>query len=324
MIDEAHKITDERLEALEKRLSSIYDQAVDEIVAKWDEFSAEYQRELKVMKRKLKDGIISEDDFKAWKREKALMNGWYQQMAESLSLDAVNVDRMAVSIINGELPDTYITNANWALYTAEKQAGISTSITLYDRATVLRLIDSRQIFLPMAKLDDIKDLRWNMQHFNSAITQSILQGESIENAAKRLERVLKMDYNNAVRNARTAITAAENIGRMDTMKRLINNGVGMVKKWSATKDGRTRHSHRMVDGEIREYNETFSNGLMEPGDPNGRAEEVYNCRCTLLLIVKGFESSFVHEDPNIKGMTYQEWLEGKIITKEQYEKMKRR
>lgn len=39
---------------------------------------------------------------------------------------------------------------------------------------------------------------------------------------------------------------------------------------------------RKVDGEIREIDEKFSNGLMFPGDPSGGAAEVVNCRCSLL------------------------------------------
>ena len=41
-------------------------------------------------------------------------------------------------------------------------------------------------------------------------------------------------------------------------------------------------SHQKVDGEIRELDEPFSNGLMFPGDPAGGAAEVVNCRCALL------------------------------------------
>ena len=37
----------------------------------------------------------------------------------------------------------------------------------------------------------------------------------------------------------------------------------------------------MVDVE-----EKFSNGLMYPGDPNGMAKEVVNCRCALLQRAK--------------------------------------
>lgn len=57
-------------------------------------------------------------------------------------------------------------------------------------------------------------------------------------------------------------------------------GADVLKQWDATLDGRTRDSHRRVDGEIRELDEKFSNGLMFPGDPSGSAAEVVNCRCT--------------------------------------------
>lgn len=57
-------------------------------------------------------------------------------------------------------------------------------------------------------------------------------------------------------------------------------GADVLKQWDATLDGRTRESHRRVDGEIRELDEKFSNGLMFPGDPSGGAAEVVNCRCT--------------------------------------------
>ena len=59
-------------------------------------------------------------------------------------------------------------------------------------------------------------------------------------------------------------------------------GADVVKQWDATLDGLTRESHVAVDGEIRELDEPFSNGLMFPGDPSGGAAEVINCRCAYL------------------------------------------
>ena len=56
-------------------------------------------------------------------------------------------------------------------------------------------------------------------------------------------------------------------------------GADVLKQWDAALDARTRESHRLVDGELRELEEPFSNGLMYPGDPNGKAAEVVNCRC---------------------------------------------
>ncbi len=52
----------------------------------------------------------------------------------------------------------------------------------------------------------------------------------------------------------------------------------------ATLDGRTRDSHRDLDGERVPYDEPFSNGLMFPADPQGAGREVWNCRCTMRAI----------------------------------------
>lgn len=52
------------------------------------------------------------------------------------------------------------------------------------------------------------------------------------------------------------------------------------KIWHAAHDSRTRRSHLDVDEEIVPINEPFSNGLMYPGDKNGRIEEWINCRCS--------------------------------------------
>ena len=59
-------------------------------------------------------------------------------------------------------------------------------------------------------------------------------------------------------------------------------GADIVKQWNSALDSRTRDSHVAVDGEIRELDEKFSNGLRFPGDPAGQASEVVNCRCVLL------------------------------------------
>ena len=62
------------------------------------------------------------------------------------------------------------------------------------------------------------------------------------------------------------------------------NGLQMQKEWMATLDGRTRDSHRDLDGERVPYDEPFSNGLMFPADPQGAGREVWNCRCTMRAI----------------------------------------
>lgn len=87
---------------------------------------------------------------------------------------------------------------------------------------------------------------------------------------------------NAMRITRTEAHRISQQAAYDALKKAKDNGADVVKQWDATLDKRTRPSHARVDGEIRELDEPFSNGLMKPGDPRGRAAEVINCRCQLL------------------------------------------
>ncbi|EYB67406.1 hypothetical protein DEIPH_ctg041orf0001 [Deinococcus phoenicis] len=54
--------------------------------------------------------------------------------------------------------------------------------------------------------------------------------------------------------------------------------VEMVKTWHTRIDGRERDEHRAMDGETVPIDEPFSNGLMQPGEPN--------CRCVVTYVAK--------------------------------------
>lgn len=74
-------------------------------------------------------------------------------------------------------------------------------------------------------LAENKDLRWNRQRIQSELTQGLLQGESIPEIAKRMQKVTDSNYKSAVRNARTMTTGAENAGRVDSYKRAEGMGI---------------------------------------------------------------------------------------------------
>ena len=120
------------------------------------------------------------------------------------------------------------------------------------------------------------------KRITSEVSRSISTGSSFEQTAKRLAGQSKIGYNKAVRIARTEGHRIQTTAAMDVMEQAKQKGADVVKQWDATLDDVTRESHVAVDGEIREVDKKFSNGLMYPGDPGGGAAEVVNCRCALL------------------------------------------
>lgn len=60
-------------------------------------------------------------------------------------------------------------------------------------------------------------------------------------------------------------------------------GQAMFKAWLATTDEKVRGTHAVADGQIVRLREPFRVGISElqhPGDPNGPAHEVIQCRCS--------------------------------------------
>ena len=127
--------------------------------------------------------------------------------------------------------------------------------------------------------EDVDGLK---KKITAQVSRSIATGMSYDQTARALEGYTRIGYNNAIRIARTEGHRIQTTAAMDAMENAKAKGADVLKQWDATLDGATRESHAKVDGEIREVNQPFSNGLMYPGDPNGGAGEVVNCRCALL------------------------------------------
>jgi SPP1 gp7 family putative phage head morphogenesis protein len=214
-------------------------------------------------------------------------------MKEQCAKQLLNVNQTALAYVNGELPEVYSINYNALAGSVDGVGGYS--FTLVDADTVRNLAVTDTSLLPYKELDPAKDIPWNMKKINAETLQGILQGESMDKIAKRLRNVQEMNKTQAIRSARTIVTGAENKGRQDSYARAEADGIILQKEWLSTNDGRTRHSHAMLDGAIVDQDKKFENGLMYPGDPSGRPEEVYNCRCTLVAKVNGFKKEQVQK-----------------------------
>ena len=312
--DYGHREADKKLASLTKRLQRSYRQASLNMQEKIDAYLEKFAQE-DAKKRALYDsGELSHEDYMAWRFRKIAGTKQWKAMQEQLTTDLVNADKIAASMINDTLPGVYAENHNYGTYEAEIGSGIDTTYTLYDRFTVARLMEGNPDLLPSPSVDIPKDMRWNRKHIQSAVLQGILTGESMKDIAKRFQEVTGMDERAAIRNARTAVTGAENAGRIDSYKRAQSMGIRMKQVWMATLDGRTRDSHAMMDGEKQDVGKKFSNGCRYPGDPQGAPSEIYNCRCTLVSEVDGsdpYDPSDLNARPTKyledRGMSYHEW-----------------
>ena len=299
MADIAHTKTDQKLEEMEKRLSAIYSRAEKEIGERWKEYLVESQAEIDELQKSYelaKKGGDAKEIRKAGKnlasakRERTLMDKRFKALTETTAAQLANVNKTALAYVNGQLPEVYSINYNAISPSVDGVGGYT--FALVDADTVKNLATTDKSLLPFKKLDEKKDIRWNVKKMNAEVLQGILQGEPMEKIAGRLSKVTEMNETAAIRNARTMVTGAENKGRQDSYKRAEEDGIVMKREWIATNDSRTRHWHAELDGVEVDIDEPWVNDfgkIMFPGDPSADPANTYNCRCSMRAKVIGFK-----------------------------------
>ena len=306
-LDKGHEYADTELRKLEKKLEKEYTQALKDMEKKADAYFSRFKEQDEKQLALLQAGKITQDEYNKWRLNHMLTGERYNHFVESLAQDLTHTNEIAMSMLNPTLANAWAENYNYGGYEIAKGLNQNIAWELADHDTVERLIKDNPKLLPKPRVDIPKDKRWNQQKLKSALTQGIIQGESIKNISKRLQSVTDMSTSAAIRNARTATTGAENAGRMQSYEDAEELGIQMQKQWISTLDDRTRESHVLLDQEIVNTDETFSNKLMYPGDPNGAPEEVYNCRCTMIGVLKNHHYKMDNRANKLGGMSYEEW-----------------
>lgn len=189
----------------------------------------------------------------------------------------------------------------------------SIAFDVVDEETVRRLWFDNPDLLPHLQVDKTADIAYNKSRINSIVLSGILRGQSMDGMAFTLANLSKTNMSSAVRSIRTAVTSAENGGRLSRLQAIEAAGVtGLGKQWLATGDDRTRESHMAVNGEIVEPQERFSNGLLCPGDPAGAASEVYNCRCSMRTVLDGVNSESAAQYTEDAQAAFERWQENRF------------
>jgi SPP1 gp7 family putative phage head morphogenesis protein len=321
--DYAHRMTDAELAKLEQRIAKLYKEAADELTDTVKAYFEQFEKRDAAMKEKLDAGEIAEQQYKQWRLAQIGRGKRFEALRDKVAERYTDANATAVAYVNDATPGIYSLNRNYSAYKIE-QVSDKTDFTLWDEQTVRRLAveqpDLMPYYPPKRALQRGIDLKYGKQQITAIVTSSILQGKSIPKMANDLQsRMRDMSRASAIRTARTAVTAAQNAGRLDTYRSAQDMGIKLKKRWLATLDNRTRHAHAMLDGQTVDVDKPFKvDGyeLMYPGDSSAPGYLVYNCRCTQIADVDGEDTSSGGRrarDPEtgetvlVEDMTYAEW-----------------
>ncbi len=323
--DPAHIATDKEIERIEREISKEYKKAHKEVTDKLNDYLAQFKAKDEMWQGWVDEGKVTQEEYISWRKGQILIGKRWQELCDTLAEDYTNAAEIAMSITKSHAPEVYALNHNYATFEIEKSSGMTTSYTLYDRDTIERMYRKNpKLYHKYGKavakqIKEGKQLAWDKKRVKSVLTQAVLQGESIPKISNRLIAVTGGDRKAAIRNARTMMTGVQNAGRIDAYERASDMGIPVKKQWMATVDDRTRHWHRDLDGVAVDLDQPFHNemgDIMFPADPDADPANVYNCRCTLIAAVKGFEIDTSNPDirpmPKLTDMTYDEWKESRI------------
>ena len=129
--------------------------------------------------------------------------------------------------------------------------------------------------------EDINDLK---KRIRAELSRGISQNYAYAQIARNIENQTTIGFNRSMRIARTEGHRVSQQATFDSQQKAKNAGADIVKQWDSTLDGRTRPSHRKLDGQIRELDEPFEMNGYTAMYPSGFgvASMDVNCRCVLL------------------------------------------
>lgn len=295
-MDIGHKESDKILEELEKELKKLY-------ASCYKTNKSLFEKALNKLLKGKKLTVTQQNELLEEMER-------YETIINQLSEEIKNANVTASKMINGEMINIYSTNYNYGAFLVESTSSYNCSYNIYNVNAIKKLLADNVNPFTMISLDEAKDKDIIYRLLKRQFASAIINGETIEDIAKRVKATTEKNMNDSIRIARTETTRIESLGRQDAFEYGEKMGLKLSKKWISTADSRTRESHLKMMNETVALNDKFSNGLDFPGGIGGRASEVINCRCTHVVefdgVKKGANELKLEED--LKNIAYNEWL----------------
>lgn len=322
MSTKSHKEADKKLKILEKLLSKFYSKVDNTTQKILLTHLKKFEKGDKKLKFLFDKGKITKSEYETQRWQLFCGNSKWSKVKETIAKKFTSAKQKAIDLIHSVLPSIFSTSKNRTAYEVEKKTKVDTKAILETEKTAKKKLrepleaakkeaeKANKPIIPKENPVDVKkETKWNKQQIDSVVMQGIKNGDDIPTMAKNLSKVTDMNYKTAVRYARTKTTEVENAGVLESLKNAADMGIEVKKQWMATIDGRTRHTHAVIDKEVKQLDEPFSNGCRYPGDMSAPPKEVWNCRCTMVGQIAGIDTSGAERFERIGSMSYEEWIE---------------
>lgn len=186
------------------------------------------------------------------------------------------------------------TTINEYLHDAYTDAFVGTMYDLHGQSVpVIAPIDQKAVIRAVMTDSKLKkklydslgvDVEKLKKTVSQEISRGIASGLLYDDIARNIQFKTNAPLNRAKTIVRTEAHRIQQASAEDARQVAKSKGANVVKIWDATLDGKTRLTHRQLDGQIREVDEPFELGTktaMYPGE-FGLPEEDCNCRCLAL------------------------------------------
>jgi HK97 family phage portal protein len=201
------------------------------------------------------------------KESKSLDDGWEEELAMIFSGEAERlVEFVSPGILSG-LEEGYRLAATMGLDVSFQMSDPAVQAWLAQRANLLSVVS-----------DDI------FEEIRGLLRQGLDAGQSTEELAQAIRELYnELGDARSMTIARTESAGAINAGQLDAYRK---SGV-KKKRWLTARDEKVRPSHAAAaaQGAIP-MEQAFVNGLVAPHQAGAPADEVINCRCTLVPVVE--------------------------------------
>ena len=191
------------------------------------------------------------------------------------------------TLIDNYLKDCYINSHIGTLFDLQGQ-GIPLILPLDQEQMISAITLNSKLSAPLYNA-----LGYNVDYLKTSVRQEISRGIaqslSYQEIARNIKNTTNVDYNKSLRIAKTEGHRIQCESAYNVQLRAKEKGADIVKQWDSTLDGKTRPTHRLLDGQIVDVDGYFKSDsgykALYPGD-FGVPSEDCNCRCALLQRAK--------------------------------------